>query len=231
MAEGTLIERLAKIRKIADVVSKDKQGFGYSYADINEILAKVTAGMNKYDISLIPCIVPGTLSTEQLSIVSTKRDKAGNSFDSKSTETLVRAEMVFKWVCNDNPDDNISVPWIVIGSQGDPSQAFGSALTYCTRYFLTTYFNIAQTKDDVDEYRSRQKEAEAAEEKAVLQGLIGQIDTAVRTYLTDNADKKQEIQKFIAPYAPKSDYTAIKDVSIAAKLLNDFRAAYVKEEE
>ena len=49
--------------------------------------------------------------------------------------------------------------------------------------------------------------------------------------LTDNADKKQEIQKFIAPYAPKSDYTAIKDVSIAAKLLNDFRAAYVKEEE
>ena len=45
-----LIQKLAKIRSIADVVSKDKKGYNYTYADITSILAKITAGMKKYGV-------------------------------------------------------------------------------------------------------------------------------------------------------------------------------------
>lgn len=50
----SLVKKLAKIRAMSDAVSKEKQGYGYSYADITTILAKVTAGMKKYSVSLIP---------------------------------------------------------------------------------------------------------------------------------------------------------------------------------
>ena len=56
-----LVQKLAKIRNISDVAKKSKQGYGYTYSDITEILANVTAGMKKYSVSLIPAIVPGTI--------------------------------------------------------------------------------------------------------------------------------------------------------------------------
>ena len=42
-----LIQKLAKIRSIADVAVKDKRGYNYSYADITQILATVKSGMKK----------------------------------------------------------------------------------------------------------------------------------------------------------------------------------------
>lgn len=79
--------------------------------------------------------------------------------------------MVFKWVNDEDPNDIIEVPWFVTGSQTDPPQALGSGLTYCTRYFLCNYFQIAQSDSDVDTYRNKQKAAEASEEKAIAEGI------------------------------------------------------------
>lgn len=73
-----LVQKLAKIRSIADVVSKDKRGYNYSYADITQILAKITAGMKKYGVSLIPQVVPGTTEVVQNVVTNTKVDKTGN---------------------------------------------------------------------------------------------------------------------------------------------------------
>ena len=36
-----LMQKLAKIRAISDVVAKEKRGYNYSYADITSILAKI----------------------------------------------------------------------------------------------------------------------------------------------------------------------------------------------
>lgn len=127
-----LIQKLAKIRAISDVVAKEKRGYNYSYADITSILAKITAGMKKYGVSLIPQIVPGTSHVEQLVTSNTKFTKTGEAYEAKTSEMLVTADMVFKWVDDANPEDFIEVPWFVTGSQGDPSQALGSGLTYCT---------------------------------------------------------------------------------------------------
>lgn len=228
--ELNLVQKLAKIRAISDAVSKDKKGYNYTYADITDILAKVTAGMKKYGVSLIPQIVPNTANVSQNVVVNTKFDKTGKSYENTVTEMLVKADMIFKWVNDDNPTECIEVPWFVTGSQGDPSQAFGSGLTYCTRYFLTSYFQIAQSNTDVDEYRSKQKEAEVSEDKAIAEEIIAQFDSMVKGFLTDNQDKQDSVKKFIGKYAKNANYFAIKEPNLASKLLSDFKSTFLKGE-
>lgn len=228
--EMNLVQKLAKIRAISDVVSKEKKGYNYSYADITTILANITAGMKKYGVSLIPSIVPGTSEVVQNVVHNTKFDKTGKSYDQTTTEMLVKADMIFKWVNDEKPEDYIEVPWFVTGSQGDPSQALGSGLTYCTRYFLCNYFQIAQADTDVDTYRSKQKAAEASEDKAIAESIIEQFDTLLKQFLADNQDKTEDIKKFISKFAKNANYLAIKDPALAAKLLEDFTKQFLKGE-
>lgn len=223
-----LVQKLAKIRAISDAVSKDKRGYNYKYADITSILAKVTAGMKKYNVSLMPGIVPGTADVQQSTIVNTKFDKTGKPYEQTSTEMLVKADMVFKWVNDDDPNDYIDVPWVVTGSQSDPSQALGSGLTYCTRYFLCNFFQIAQPETDVDEYRSKQKEAEKSEDKAIAEDIIGEFDKVVRQFLSDNPDQSDEVKKFISKYAKGGNYFAIKEPALASNLLSSFNEKFIK---
>lgn len=217
-----LVQKLAKIRGIAEVEMKSKRGFNYSYADITSILAKVTAGMKKYNVSLIPRISPTSASVECVTTTNTKFDKTGKQYDNVVTEMLVRSDMTFTWVNDENPDERIEVPWFVVGMQSDPSQAFGSGLTYCTRYFLTNYFQIAQTDMDVDAYRSKQKEAELSEGKAVAEEIISKLDAKIKAYLASNPSKSEEVKGFIGRYAKNANYFAIKEPNLAAKLLTDF---------
>ncbi len=224
-----LIQKLAKIRAISDVVSKDKKGFNYTYADITSILANITAGMKKYGVSLIPSVVPGTAEVSQNVVVNTKFDKTGKTYDSTATEMLVKAEMVFKWVNDEDPTDCIEIPWFLTGSQGDPSQAFGSGLTYCTRYFLCNYFQIAQSDSDVDTYRSKQKAAEASEDKAIAEGIIEKFDVILKQFLADNPTKTDEVKKFISKFAKNANYLAIKEPELASKLLEDFQNTYLNK--
>lgn len=224
-----LVQKLAKIRAISDVVSKEKRGYNYSYADITTILANITAGMKKHGVSLIPFIVPGTSEVVQNVVVNTKFDKTGKAYDNTVTEMLVKADMVFKWVNDEDPNDTIEVPWFVTGSQTDPSQALGSGLTYCTRYFLCNYFQIAQSDSDVDTYRSKQKAAEASEEKAIAEGIIEQFDVILKQFLADNPTKTDEVKKFISKFAKNANYLAIKEPALASKLLGDFQNTYLNE--
>lgn len=225
-----LVQKLAKVRDVASVVSKDKKGYGYNYTDILEILALVTGAMKTQGISLIPKVVPGTTRVEVVQTVDTKTAKDGTVYDKKSTEMLVTGDMIFTWLNDENPEEHIDVPWYVVGSQSDPSQAFGSGLTYCTRYFLTSYFQIGQTEQDVDDYRSKQKAAEEAEDRSVADSIISEFDTMLRVFLADNPDKKEDVTAFIGRYAKKSNYLAIKDPVIAGKLATDFKAEFITGE-
>lgn len=227
-----LVNKLAKIRTIAEVASKSKSGFNYKYSDINEILAKVTSGMKKYNVSLVPNVTPGTTSVSKLEIVNTKVSKKGDVYDQKSTEMLVTADMTFTWVNNDNKDDRIEVPWVIVGAQSDPSQAFGSGLTYCTRYFLTNYFQMAQTlESDVDAYRSSQREAAKEADAETAREIVSEIDTKIKDFIAENQGKAQEIKEFASKYAKNGNYFSIKSPELAAKMLTDFKQKYEHEEE
>lgn len=222
-----LMQKLAKIRAMSDVVTKDKKGYNYTYADITSILAKITAGMKKYGVSLIPQIVPETADVKQLVSSNTKFTKTGQSYEAKTTEMLVTADMIFRWVDDSNPEDFIDVPWFITGSQSDPSQAFGSGLTYCTRYFLCNYFQIAQADSDADAYRSKQKEAESSEDRTIAEGIISQFDTIIRTFLADNPEKSDDVKAFVKRYAKNGNYLAIKEPALAADLLSKFNEKFI----
>lgn len=232
MAENlNLYQKLAKIRAMSDVVYKNKKGFNYTYADVTSILVNVTAGMKKYGVSLIPRIIPGTAAVSQTVTKNTKVDKKGEPYENVSTEMLVTAEMSFKWVNDENPTEIIEVPWLVVASQGDPSQAFGSGLSYCTRYFLCNYFQIAQSSDtDVDAYRTKQKEAEMSEERAVAKEVVTTLDKVVREFLADNQDKAEDVKKLISKYVKGANYLLITDPALAGKLLEEFKKTFIKEE-
>ena len=228
MAETlNLVQKLAKIRAMSDVVTKEKRGYNYTYADITTILANITSGMKKYGVSLIPSIVPGTTCVEQNLVVNTKFDKTGKPYEQKATEMLVHADMIYTWINDESPSEKIDVPWFVTGSQGDPSQALGSGLTYCTRYFLTNFFQIAQADSDVDAYRSKQKAAEESEDRAIAEEIINKFDVMVKSFLADHPDETDGVKKFIARYAKNSNYLSIKEPALAAKLLDDFQKTYV----
>ena len=232
----SLIQKLAKIRAMSDVVSRNKKGFNYTYADVTSILANITAGMKKYGVSLIPTVVPGTANVHPVTTTNTKLAKNGDAYENVVTEMLYTAEMVYRWINDDDPSDVIDVPWFVTGSQSDPSQAFGSGMTYSLRYFLLQYFQIAQAMNDtdVDAFRSRQKEAEVAEERASAASIIQEFDTRLKAYLSEHPESEAEVKKFVSRYAKDAKYTSIKEPVLASKLLNDFTEKYlanIKEEQ
>ncbi|MBQ0014716.1 MAG: ERF family protein [Oscillospiraceae bacterium] len=226
MAEQlNIYQKMAKIRKSVEVLEKNKSGYGYKYVTDDAILEKITGLMDKHHVSLIPNVVPGTLESEQINWQKTKGEKLENI-----NEVLVKGDMEYAWINDDDPEERIVVPWIFIGQQSDASQAFGSGLTYSMRYFLLKYFNIATPDDDPDSWRSRQKEAVAAEDKALSEGIIKQLDGMVRSYLAKNSDDSEEVKKFFGKYVKGGDYNKITDPTMATKVLTDFTDKFLSKE-
>lgn len=226
-----LVQKLAKIRAMSELATKSKQGYNYTYTDVTEILAKVTSGMKKYNVSLIPSIVPQTANVSQLVSVNTKIDRQGNAKDVTTTEMLFTADMTFRWVNDDNPEEHIDVPWFITGSMSDCSQSLGAACSYGMRQFLTSYFQIAQSSDlDVDAYRSKQKEAEVAESRAIAGEIISKFDSINKQFITDNPERAAEVKKFVSRYVKNAEYTKIKDPALAAKLLEDYTNTFINKE-
>ena len=163
MADRTNNQTLAKISEMVEVVKTNKKGFGYMYVTDDELLAKITVGMKKYHLSLIPQIVPGTAQVVPYRYTKERTDKNGKVIPDTKTEVwevLTSCDMCFLWVNDDNPEERVEVPWSMAGMQADASQSFGSGLTYAYRYFLLKYFGIATPDDDPDKWRSKQRAAE-----------------------------------------------------------------------
>ena len=232
--EMNIYQRLAKIRKQVEVIQKNKSGYGYKYVTDDELFAKISGFMDKYNVSLIPSVTSGTVNVEPYTYKKTKKDKdkSGNPvyYEENVNEVMVCGEMKYTWVNNDNPDEKIVVDWYLVGHQGDGSQSFGSALTYSMRYFLLKYFSIATPDDDPDNWRSKQKAAEAAEDKAIAEQFISQFNEKVTEFLSNNQDKKDEVKKFVCKYVKDGDYFKIKESTLAAKLLTDFQETFINKE-
>lgn len=178
MAEANMniYQKLAKIRKQVEVMKRDAKGFNYTYTTEESILAKVTVQMDKLHLSLIPSIVPESTVVIPYSVTETKTTSKGDVYDKNVNEILVQSDMIWTWVNNDNPDERIEVPWAMVGQQSDASQAFGSGLTYSSRYFLLKYFNIATSDADPDAFRKKQKAAEAEEQKLIASEITATIN-------------------------------------------------------
>lgn len=222
-----LYQKLAKIRKQVEIMQKNTKAYGYYYVKEEELLAKITAYMEKLDLSLIPGIVPDTIDVEPYHYVKTKVTNKGEIYEEHVNEVLVSADTTWTWVNNENPSECIVVPWAMVGQQADASQSFGSGLTYSSRYFLLKYFNVSTSNDDPDAWRAKQKEAAAAEDKAIAEEIVQKIDAAVKAYLAEHADQADTVKKYITKYVKGGNYFAINESQAAGKLLKDFTDTFL----
>lgn len=221
--EMNIYQKLAKIRKQVEVMKRNKQAYGYSYTAVEDILAKITVNMEKYDLSLLPGIVPGSIAVEPYSYSETKTTKNGEPYEKKTNEVLVSADTTWTWVNNASPSECIVVPWAMVGQQADASQSFGSGLSYAFRYFLIDYFNIATSDNDPDKFRGKQREAEAEAEKRVLEGVVEEINTFLTTYMETHPKDGAKVKEICGKYVKDGDYFKIKESTLAAKLLAELR--------
>lgn len=235
MAENlNLYQKLSKIRTMCEVMAKNKSGYGYRYSSIDEILARVTGGMKKYGISLIP-MLPGNTHVDPLHYTKTKVTKTGEVIEEQVNEFLVSGEVVYRWIDDSDPETYIDIPWYMSGSQSDPSQAFGSGMTYSLRYFLLQYFQIATLDGtDPDEWRGKQKEAENAENAKISKEIIDRVHTIVMSYLEKNPDKRDDVAKIVKKYAkeknkPSANYFVITDPIAASALLEEVTTKFGSE--
>ena len=232
--QENLYQKLAKIRKLAEVFQRDKSGYGYTYVGIDSILAKLSVGMRQNKVSLIPQIVPGTFEVNRDEFTKTKYDKNTKGMvDIKDNEMVVKADMVFRWVNDENPEEYIDVPWVMTGSQSDPSQAVGSALTYCSRYFLLQFFQIAQMDEsDPDSFRTKQKEAEEAENRALTEEIIKEIDSFAKEFVASAKDTDQAratLLEITSKYAKGGNYKKIDNPGLATKLLSELNSISINK--
>ena len=228
--EMNLYQKLAKIRKQVEVIRKNKKGFNYSYVSDDEILARVSVFLDKYGISLIPNVSMGTLKVEPYTYKKTKVSKQGEIYEETVNEVLVRADMTCTWVNNNKPEERINVDWVLVGQQADASQALGSALTYTNRYFLLKFFNIATPDNDPDNFRGKQREAEAAEDRAIADEIINTFDEELKEFLESHKGKTEDAKKLVAKYVKDGNYFKIKESAVAAKLLDDFEKTFLDKE-
>lgn len=223
--ELNLLQKLAKIRKMTEVIQKNKKSFNYKYTSIDEILARVTAGMDKYGVSLIPEISPGTEVVEPNQYEKTKFTKDGTQYTEQINEVITHASVLYTWINNDNPDDYIEVPWFVVGSQQDPAQAFGSSLTYGLRQFMMQFFQIAALDgEDPDSWRSKQKEAEQLENKLIAEKIVEEINAFVNEALAAHPEQRDNVIDITKKYVkingkPSGNYLSITDPTVATELL------------
>ncbi len=220
--ELNIYQRLAKIRKQVEVIKKDKSGYNFKYVSDDEIMARISGLMDKYGLMLIPKITPETTKVEPYSTKKTRTTRDGKPYEENVNEILVTADMVFEWVNIDNPEERVKIPWSLVGHQDDASQSLGSGLTYCTRYFLLKFFNIATPDDDPDKWRSKQKEASEAEEKMIVKEIIDKFDTDVRAYLSANPKNAEPVKEMISKYVKGGDYFKIAESTLAAKMAQEF---------
>lgn len=181
---------------MATVVAKSKKGYGYTYAPEEEVLANVTAGMNKYSVSLVPRI----LDFELIPHTYTKRKFAKDGTvlpDDIVNEMLISGNIEFTWVNDENPEERVEVPWALVGQQTDASQALGGALTYSMRYFLLKYFQSATTDGDVEAYVSKQKEKEEAEERETAKSIVDAIHVIVSAFVGKYPDHRDSVLSLI----------------------------------
>ena len=226
-----IFQKLAKVQRAVDIIQKDRSGYNYKYVSDAELLPKINAEIDKYGLTLYPQITPQTTIIKEYSYERTKNGKVDTV-----NEFVIQADLVFTWVNNDNPAEQFSVPWSMVGNQADSSQAFGSALTYCNRYFLLKYFHCATVDDDPDAIRSKQR---AGQTKNELEELKEQIDAYIQSILAEHPEEKKRLGEMVTKAVDKRDekgnlipttnYFNITKKAQANSLLRELKKTYKLE--
>ena len=139
-----IYQKLVEIRKSIGKISKDTEAYGYKYVSGSQVLSAIKPKMDELGVLLESHLLyPTVIQNNYTGLDKYKKEKLVRNF-------IVSSQMKMIWVNADDPKDRIEVDWYMSGEQKDPSQAFGSGLTYSERYFVMKYFNVPTDDDDPD---------------------------------------------------------------------------------
>ena len=227
-----IYQKLAVVQRAVDVIQKDASGYGYKYVSEAELLPKINAELYEVGLTLIPGIVESTTNVEPYSFVKKKVVK-GTQLEETVSGYNITADTTFTWVNNDNPSETIVVPWAMVGDQSGSSQAFGSALTYCNRYFLLKFFHCATVNDDPDAIRAEQEQGKSKRE---VSDILKQCDSIVQRVVAEHPDERAALKAIITECVdmrdakgkliPTGDYFKITKKARAEMLLTKLTEKY-----
>ncbi len=151
-----IYQKLVEIRKSIGKVSKDTEAYGYKYVSGSQVLSAIKPKMDELGVLLESHLLyPTVIQNNYTGLDKYKKEKLVRNF-------IVSSQMKMIWVNAENPTDRIEVDWYMSGEQKDPSQAFGSGLTYSERYFVMKYFNVPTDDDDPDKPKGNGNDAPPA---------------------------------------------------------------------
>lgn len=231
-----IYEKIAAVRRMTEVMRKDKSGYNYKYVAEDTILAHVAAGLDKYRLMYFPRIEPGTVEILPYEYIEKKQGR-GNAPAVETTvhEFCVSGQMVYTWVNLDKPEETFEVPWFFAGEQSNVSQAMGSGLTYLNRYFLLKFFGIATPDDDPDNWRNKKNQVSDDDDAEIVKATVEEIGAMVSDMMSQcsNDDENKMVHDALAgmikKYAkdqkgkPSADYRRIKSAKDAAALLAELQ--------
>jgi len=178
-----IYQKLVEVRKGIAKFHKDTVGYNFKYVSGTQVLSAI-----KKDIDKLGIILEQHLTAPVV--------EAG----------IVKSPMKMIWVNADDPQDRIEIDWFMVGRQKDPSQGFGSGLTYSERYFMLKFFSIPTDDDDPDRNKGGAKPTSKTDPKK-----------------KDKTLTENQIKKLFVNYhkgdkeAAKEDYELYKDMDKATQ--------------
>ena len=116
-AKLSLLNSFVSTKKVLEQPSKSKEGYGYKYADLNDVLSAIQKAIGDLDLAFIQQPVNQTAKTGVENYI----------FNSKGAILDFGSYLL-----------DITKP---------QPQQYGSALTYCRRYSISSIFGIASEED------------------------------------------------------------------------------------
>lgn len=147
-----IYQKLLELKKAVPYLRKADKAFDYDFVSEDDTLAVINPKMIELGLILLPSITPGTAKWARHDYVTSKGKPV--------TDILVTADMVYTWI-DVETGERIEASWTMLGQQDDASQALGSGVTYCGRYYLLKALQIATGADDPDKWRAEQKRLQA----------------------------------------------------------------------
>jgi len=127
-----LFKKLAEFQQECPVIHKGTQGYGYTYADLPEILTVINPILKKHGLGFTQLILENSIKT----IV----------FETKTGQSI---------------ESIISIPEKVSLKGMNEFQVLGSAITYLRRYALSSALGIVTDKDTDAAGKTEEKKEEA----------------------------------------------------------------------
>jgi hypothetical protein len=129
-----IYQKLVEVRKGAVYVKKNAEGYKFKYATGSDFIGSLRAKMDEMNLILVP-------NMDEFEVVPYLK-----------TAQALKVKISYTWVNADKPHEQLMTSYTFIEDKMTGCQGIGSLMTYCERYYLCKFFQIATSEDDPEKY-------------------------------------------------------------------------------